>query len=103
MVPIYTKKNNAKMPDYHRLDLSVNLRLNKNPHAKYSHKLSLSIINFYGRKNPIFINFNKIQNEDGKYLIPANYITENQVLPTNIYILGMMPLISYKFNFQNKK
>ena len=102
-IPVYTKKHNAKLPDYHRLDVSTSFRLNKNINSKYSHQLSFSIVNLYGRKNPIAVNFNKIENEDGNYLIPANYIMENQVLPTRIYLLGMVPTISYQFNFQNHK
>lgn len=102
-IPVYTEKNNAKLPDYHRLDASVTFRLNKYEHAKYSHQLSFTLINLYGRKNPIAINFNKIQNGNETYAVPANYITENQILPTKMYLFGAVPLISYKFNFQNKE
>ena len=101
-IPVYTEKNNAKLPDYHRLDLSTNFQLNKRNTARYKHQINLSFVNLYGRKNPISINFNKIENEDGKYKIPANYITENQLYLTKTWLLGVMPTISYQFNFQNK-
>ncbi|MDF1551225.1 MAG: TonB-dependent receptor, partial [Bacteroidales bacterium] len=103
LIPVYTEKNNAKLPDYHRLDVAVSFRLNKNSQTKYSHQLSFTLINLYGRKNPIAVNFNKIQNGNETYAVPANYITENQILPTKMYLFGTVPLISYKFNFQNKK
>ncbi len=102
-IPVYTEKNNAILPDYHRLDLSVSFRLNRSNAKKYKHQLTLSIINLYNRKNPISINFNKIRNEDGEFMIPANYITENQLFPTKTYLLGTIPTLSYQFNFQNKR
>jgi len=37
-VPVYEKKNNDRLPDYHRLDVSTEIQLNK-PEAKYEHKL----------------------------------------------------------------
>ncbi len=102
-IPVYTEKNNAKLPDYHRLDVSVSFRINKSNTVKYKHLITISIINLYNRKNPISINFNKIQNEDGEFLIPTNYITENQLFPTKTYLSGTIPTISYQFSFQNKK
>jgi hypothetical protein len=102
-IPVYTEKNNARLPDYHRLDLSVSFQLNSSNTAKYKHQITLSIINLYGRKNPISISFNKVQSENGEIMIPANYISENQLFPTKTYLLGTIPTISYQFKFQNKK
>ncbi len=102
VVPVYTEKNNTKLPDYHRLDLSASFQLNKKNTSRYKHQITLSIINLYGQKNPISINFNKIKSENGEFKIPANYISENQLYPTQTWLLGVMPTISYQFNFQNK-
>ncbi|MCF6183345.1 MAG: TonB-dependent receptor, partial [Bacteroidales bacterium] len=38
-VPIYTNKNNDCLPAYHRLDISADLRLNKNKNARFRHDL----------------------------------------------------------------
>jgi hypothetical protein len=103
MVPYYTSKNNARLPDYHRLDFSANYRLNKTESKKYLHYLTLSFYNIYGRKNPINISYNKIETEGGSFVVPADYITENQIRPTSIYLFGMFPMLSYRFTFQNKR
>ncbi len=103
IVPFYDEKNNANLPDYHRLDISATMKLNKNELAKYSHSLAFTLVNVYGRKNPISVNFNKIKSGDGDFVVPANYITENQIIPTSIYLLGIAPAISYKFSFRSKK
>lgn len=102
-IPIYSKKNNSKLPDYHRLDIAASFRLNKNPESKYEHHLNFSIINVYGRKNIISVNFNKIMDENDEFVVPANFIQEHQVLPTRMYLLGVMPTISYQFSFKNRK
>jgi outer membrane receptor for ferrienterochelin and colicin len=102
-IPYYEEKNNASLPDYHRMDFSASFRLNKNEKSSYAHYLSLTIINVYARKNPIAINFNKTLTEEGDIVVPANYITENQLIPSSIYLLGIAPTISYKFNFQHNK
>ena len=102
-VPLYSEKNNSRLPAYHRLDISSTLRLNKNYKAKYSHHLVFTIINAYARKNPISINFNKQMTEEGKFVVTSNYLTENQLLPTSIYLFGIVPTITYKFGFQNIK
>lgn len=103
LVPFFGKLNNAKLPNYHRLDISATFRINKDEMANFSHSLSFTIVNLYGRKNPISVNFNKVEMNDGNFVVPANYITENQIIPTSIYLLGIAPSISYKFSFRTKK
>lgn len=99
-LPIYEQKNNDKLPDYHRLDLALKWRLNKKNDNRYSHYLSMSIYNLYGRQNVIGVNFNKIENEAGSFVIPSNYIAENEIVPTSMSILGFVPSISYQFRFR---
>ncbi len=45
----YTGRNQERMPDYHRLDVSLNYDFNEG--AKVEYTGSLSIYNLYGRKN----------------------------------------------------
>lgn len=54
-IPIYTERNNARMPAYHRLDLSfTRTRINKKGRET---QLNFSVYNAYARKNPnILIN-----------------------------------------------
>jgi len=99
-VPIYLQKNNDKLPDYHRLDISAKFRLNKNESRKYVHYLTISIFNFYGRKNPVAVNFNKIEGENNTFYTPANYIYDNQLIATSVNLLGFVPSVSYQFKFR---
>ena len=99
-IPIYTKKNNAKLPDYHRLDIAVKYNLNKRKTVRYQHFITFSIFNLYGRKNPVSINFNKIETQDEKYFVPVNYLTHNDIVPTQISLLSFIPSISYQFKFK---
>lgn len=98
-LPIYENKNNDRLPDYHRLDLSTNFRLNKNPENRFNHSMTFSLFNAYGRKNPISINFNKIESEEGQFTVPANMITETDIVPTAIHLFGVIPSFNYQFEF----
>ena len=99
-VPIYSSKNNDKLPDYHRLDVSVKFRLNRNFNRRYLHDLSLSIFNLYQRENIIAVNFNKIEGINNEIYIPTNYISENDMIITSKSLLGMIPSITYSFKFR---
>ncbi|MEO5600908.1 MAG: TonB-dependent receptor [Cyclobacteriaceae bacterium] len=97
-VPVYGQKNNARLPDYHRLDVSATYRLNKNPGNKFIHTLSFSIFNFYGRKNALFVNYNKVETADGSLKIPANLIDPSRVT-SQYYLFRFTPSISYNFKW----
>ena len=96
-VPVYKSKNNSRMPAYHRLDVAAKFILNKNPQSKFKHSLTLSVYNVYGRKNPVFINFNKIESQ-GKFKVPGNVLTATR-LTTRQYVFGVAPAINYQFRF----
>jgi hypothetical protein len=95
-VPLYGDKNNDRLPDYHRLDIALDWRLNK-MERKYQHNLTFSIYNFYNRKNPVSINFNKIETREGKFVVPANVFGTSEIMITQGYLLGIMPSITYEF------
>ncbi len=97
-VPIYNKKNNDRLPDYHRLDISATFQLNKIK-SNFKHDLTLSIYNVYGRENPISVNLSKIIGYDNKISIPANYLTKPEYIPTMIYLYKTIPSITYNFRF----
>jgi len=97
-VPVYTLKNNSRMPDYFRWDVSFQYTLNK-PGNKWEHYLTFAIFNLTNHKNPVFINFNKIIDENGKFTVPANYATNNQLDASQIILIGLIPSIKYNFKF----
>ncbi|MDR1678589.1 MAG: TonB-dependent receptor [Prevotellaceae bacterium] len=52
---LYTERNGYRMPAYHRLDLSVNIKLKQRKH--YESELSIGLYNAYGHENAYAINF----------------------------------------------
>ncbi|MDZ7738919.1 MAG: hypothetical protein U5K32_07635 [Bacteroidales bacterium] len=70
-VPFYDSRNNDRLPDYHRLDLSTEIRLNREG-SRYRHSLKIALYNAYGRKNPFTINFNKIIDDSGALKVPSD-------------------------------
>jgi len=96
-VPVYGAKNNDRLPDYHRLDVSVGLRLNK-AYRKYQHSLVLTFYNAYARKNPFSVNFNKIY-DGGNFVVPSDNSKGYELVPTTISVAGIIPSLNYKFRF----
>lgn len=83
----FEKRNSYRVPAYHRLDIGVNFRKEK----KWGERTwSLGLYNAYNRKNPFFLDFDKIMNEDG---------TTESVL--KLYSLfPLIPSISYSFKIR---
>ncbi len=97
-VPVYAEKNNDRLPDYHRLDLTLNFKLSK-PERKFQHDLTLSLFNVYGRKNPLFINYNKTADSNGNIVIPADYLPMPELFPTQLWLYEFVPSLNYNFRF----
>ncbi len=56
-VPVYSERNAARLPDYHRLDFSLTLKSKKNKSRRLQTETVFSIYNAYNRKNAFSINF----------------------------------------------
>jgi hypothetical protein len=97
-VPIYGDKNNDRLPDYHRLDISATYLFNK-PGNRYQHSLAVTLYNAYGRMNPFSVNFNKIMNDNGEFVVPSNLNGSYDLVPTSISVAGIIPSINYQFKF----
>jgi hypothetical protein len=97
-VPIYEKKNNDRLPDYHRLDISTEIQLSK-PSRRYQQKLVMSIFNLYGRKNPISVNFNKTLTPKDEPIVPGDLSTPPVLVPSMIYLFSVVPSLTYSFTF----
>jgi len=87
IIPIFSERNSYRMPDYHRLDLSVTLRSKEKPGRKWSHDWNFSVYNAYNRKNPWVINFK--QEPDNPDITYAEMI----------YLFGIVPAITFNFKF----
>ncbi len=99
-IPIFEEKNNDRLPDYHRLDIAATLKLNTKKDARFSHELVFAIYNLYGRNNVIDVNFNKIQTENGSFIVPENFIPEKEFISSSKYLSVFMPSISYSIKFR---
>jgi hypothetical protein len=97
-VPLYGDKNNDRLPDYHRLDVSASYAFSK-PGNRFQHSLTLTLYNVYGRFNPFSVNFNKMMNDTGEFVVPSDMNGSYQLIPTTISVAGVIPSINYLFKF----
>ncbi len=84
----YGKRNSARIPAYHRMDVSVTLDRKKIPGKVYKNESNwvFSIYNVYGHKNPYYIGF-RTNTETGK----------NEAVKT--YLFTFVPSVTYNFKF----
>jgi len=87
IIPIYSDRNAYRMPDYHRLDLSLTVKGKVKPNKRWSHEWNFSIYNAYGRKNAWTINF--VQDENNPQITYAE----------KTYLFSFIPAITYNFKF----
>ena len=87
ITPIFSDRNGYRMPNYHRLDLSVTLKSKPNPEKKWGWDLNFSAYNAYARKNPWAINFKQV---------PGN---PNETYAEMTYLFSIVPAITFNFKF----
>ncbi len=97
-VPVYTKQNNQLLATYKRFDLGTTIRLNK-IEGKTEHYLNLALYNFFNIKNAAFLSFNKTANDEGKIVVPADKLADEELTPTFRYIYSIVPSINYSLKF----
>lgn len=85
VVALYSQRNAERMPDYHRLDLSMTIGSKKR--SGWQGEWALSIYNAYGRKNAWAINF--VDDEENRYGIKAE----------KTYLFSVVPSVSYNIKF----
>ncbi|MCB8998519.1 MAG: TonB-dependent receptor [Bacteroidales bacterium] len=98
LLPIYEEKNNAKLPVYHRLDVSSEFILSKES-RKLEHILKFSLFNAYGHKNPFAINYNKIASDPNIYKNPTDHSSLPDPVFTMRYLFRVVPSFSYSISF----
>ncbi len=98
-VPIFGKRNNDRLPTFHRLDLGIQVDLNKSEEKAFKHSLNLSFQNVLGFKNAYTINFNKILENEIDYVIKSDVLSPAQPTPTQITFGRFIPSLSYQFSF----
>lgn len=87
IAPVYTDRNGARLPDYHRLDISATLKNKQKPGKNNKGSWNFSIYNAYYRKNAFAIIFR--QDADDPTKINAY----------KVYMFGIIPAVTYNFKF----
>ncbi len=79
--------NGARLPDYHRLDLSVTYWLQREP---WRSGINLSVFNLYAHRNPLYISWPVLVDEEK---------SEYQIHPRKHYLYNIIPSVSWIFKF----
>jgi hypothetical protein len=87
IIPIYSNRNDYRMPDYHRLDLSVTLKGKEKPGKRWYSELNLSVYNVYNRHNAWSINF--VQDSQDPNITYAE----------KTYLFSVIPALTYNIKF----
>jgi hypothetical protein len=78
----YSQRNEYRIPDYHRLDLSLTIKDKPKKNNKFKSEWIISVFNVYGRKNTYSISFDRYGNA------------------SKLSILGsVFPSVTYAFRF----
>jgi hypothetical protein len=88
----YSDRNKYRLPDYHRLDVSITLDESLKIRKKWKGSWTFSIINLYGRKNAYSVFYKK----EG-HMVSNEY---RQYDTYKLYIIGRpLPTLTYNFIF----
>ncbi len=87
VLPIYSNRNAYRMPDYHRLDVSITWTKPPKPNKKWQSEWNISVYNAYGRHNAWAINF-----------VPDE-INPNITRAELTYLFSYIPSLTYNFKF----
>jgi hypothetical protein len=91
VVPVYSDRNSVRIPDYHRLDFSIDYDLKdvrkSGKKKKIESSFNLSIYNVYNRHNAYSITF--VQDANNPQVTYAE----------KLYLFPLLPTFSYNFKF----
>jgi len=87
ILPVYSNRNEYRMPDYHRLDVSLTWKPKARKKRAWSGEWNFSVYNVYGHKNAWAINF--VDDADTAYKTKAQMT----------YLFTFVPSITYNFKF----
>jgi hypothetical protein len=87
IVPVYSKRNEYRMPDYYRLDVSLNWKVHKKGVVPWDGELNFSIYNVTAHKNAWAINFVTDDND------------KNRTKAEMTYLFTFVPSVTYNIKF----
>lgn len=84
----YSERNQGRIPDYHRLDLSLTYDGNQRRSSKYKSSVTFAVYNVYARRNP----FSWFFSPDNAGTVPRSY---------RLAVIGTaIPSVTYNFQFK---
>lgn len=89
-IPLFDERNSNRLPDYHRLDLSITIdgkTRSTSDRRRIENSWNISVFNVYGRKNPFSISFAEDEENPG------------QSKSTMFYLPGPIPSVTWNFRF----
>ena len=87
ILPLYTGRNEYRLPDYHRLDISLTIKGKEKSDKRWEGEWNISIYNAYARKNVWSLNF--VQDDSDPNITYAE----------KTYLFSIIPAITYNFKF----
>ncbi|MDD3686514.1 MAG: TonB-dependent receptor [Bacteroidales bacterium] len=87
LIPVYSDRNEARLPAYHRMDVSITLKNKNRKERRFNSEWNLSVYNVYNRKNPYSYYFET--QKDNPQVIKSYKMS----------LLPIVPSITYNFNF----
>ena len=86
-VPVYSERNGARLPDFHRMDLSATIKSKKNESRRLQSEWVISIYNVYNRKNAFSIDFKQEESN------------ANQTYAEKSSVFSIVPSFTYNIKF----
>lgn len=95
-IPVYTSRNNLRMPDYHRMDISFSKEF-LTKRKKHPATISFGAFNLYSRINPFYVSLDSFKDFGGRDDLgnPIGY--ESKYKSGTLF--GIMPFINYSVKF----
>ncbi len=90
----YSGRNEYRLPDNHRLDLSATLTPRKNQHRKWKSSWVFAIYNVYNRRNPFTVYTRTKQDDDGNIIGDG---TEKEARLVSLF--PVLPSVTYNIKF----
>lgn len=93
-------RNGARMPNYHRMDLSINIESKKNKTRRWQGSWNFSIYNAYMKKNPWSIQYKDVINGNPNLDETDNVTVQSKEFrPVSTILFKIVPSVSYNFRF----
>jgi hypothetical protein len=95
-IPVYTSRNNLRMPDYHRMDVSFSKEF-LTRRKKHPATISFGAFNVYSRVNPFYITLDNFKSFGGKDDSGQNIGYVSRYKSGTLF--GIVPFVNYSVKF----